>query len=128
MIIRTGMSSGEGSEIVLDMERLHEIYILSAEKLEDICDDACSDISLWNKNAHVLIEPLRIETCTAASCLECSLVNIVIYVTVDVVFLRKLLDAKSGFHAADEFVILDIAHHFVLALKLVCIRLHLLIS
>ena len=85
MVIRTGVSACECAEVVLDVERLDEVHILSCHQLEDICDKASSYVSLRNEHAYVLVEPLRIESGAASGSAERSLVDIVIYVAVDVV-------------------------------------------
>ena len=127
MVIRTCVTAGKCSEIVLDVERLHEVHVLSCHELEDISDDAGSYVSLRHEHAYVLVEPLRIESRTAAGSTECCLVDVVVYVAVDVVLLGELLDAEGSLHASDELVILDVIHHPVLACKLVGILLHFLI-
>ena len=126
MVVRTGVTACECSELILDVERLNEVHVLAAHELEDVCDQTRSYIGLRNEYAHVLVEPLRIESSSAACHPECSLVDVVIYIAVDVVLLSELLDSECRLHAADELVIFHIAHHLVFAREFVCICLHLL--
>ena len=121
------MSASECAEVILDMERLDEVDVLACHELEDISDDTGSYVCLRYENAYILVEPLWIESCTAACRLEGSLIDIIVYVAVNVVLLCKFLDTESRFHTADEFVVFYIIHHLVLAGELICILLHLLI-
>ena len=87
MVIRTSMSASECAEVILDVERLDEVDVLACHELEDISDDTGSYISLRYKYADIFIEPLRVETSAASCCLECSLIDIIVYVAVNVVLL-----------------------------------------
>ena len=89
MVIWTCMTARECPEVILNMERFDEIDILSAKQLENICSKAGSYIGFRNQYADILVEPLRIESCPASGGTESSLVDIVVDVTVDIVFLIR---------------------------------------
>ena len=128
MVVRTSVSSGECAELVLDVERLHEVHVPAAHQLEDVCDKTSSYVGLRHEHAHVLVEPLRIESGTAACCPECCLVYVIIYIAVYVVLFCEFLDAEGRLDASDELVIFHVLHHPVLACELVGVCLHLLVG
>ena len=125
---KLGMSSGEGSEVILDVERLYEVHILSADKLHDVSDEPGGDVSLGNENAEMLVEPLRIESSPASSDAESRLVDVVVDIAVDVVLLGEFLYTQGGLHASYELVVFNIVHHPVFRRELVGIFLDLRVA
>ena len=127
VIIGAGMTSRECPEVILNMERFDEIDILSAKQLENICSKSGSYIGFRNQYADIFVEPLGIESCPASRGTEGGLVDIVVDVTVDIVFLSHFLDGKGSLYASDEFVVFYIRHHLVAPCQLVRVSLDLFI-
>ena len=110
------------------MERLYEVHVLSAQELEDVSGQTGADIGLGNQDAHVLVEPLRVETGPAAGRAEGGLVYVVVHIAVYVVLLGQFFDAQGGLYAANELVVVHVLHHLVFGGELVGIGLYLFLG
>ena len=126
VVVWTCVTSGKCTKLVLDVERLDEVYMLAREQLQDVGHDTCTHIGLRYKYRGVLIEPRVVETCTKTHQAEHRCVDIVEYQNIDIRCLGHILQTDRCGHRSLELVLSHIVHHLVVCGQLVAVALQLL--